>query len=181
MNTRDTKETRRRLLKAAAQVIREQGVRQLTLEAVAAAAGCSKGGLLYHYPSKEALVGGLVDQGMADFDAAVASRQAAGRDWLSAYAEAAMVPGELDDLGPALVGALSEAPALLESARGSFRRWYAQARKQAGTRGVLALLVLDGLFIHQVFGLDPVLSAAELADFMAASADCPPSPGKESA
>ena len=36
--------------------IKEEGVVKLTLEAVAQRAGVSKGGLLYHYPSKEALI-----------------------------------------------------------------------------------------------------------------------------
>lgn len=41
-------------------VIAAQGTLRLTLEAVAAEAGISKGGLLYHFPSKDSLLLGLL-------------------------------------------------------------------------------------------------------------------------
>ncbi|MDP5227773.1 MULTISPECIES: TetR/AcrR family transcriptional regulator [Arthrobacter] len=40
----------------------EVGERGATLEAVAAKAGVSKGGLLYHFPNKEALIAALLDR-----------------------------------------------------------------------------------------------------------------------
>jgi AcrR family transcriptional regulator len=51
-----------RLLNAAEQVVARDGVANLTLEAVAKQAGVSKGGLLYHFPSKSALVTAIVDR-----------------------------------------------------------------------------------------------------------------------
>lgn len=51
---------RQGILAAARQVIVHQGVPKLTLEAVAAQAGISKGGLLYHFPTKEAMLQGLL-------------------------------------------------------------------------------------------------------------------------
>ncbi len=42
-------------------ILLEQGERAATLDAVATAAGVSKGGLLYHFPSKAALVEGLCE------------------------------------------------------------------------------------------------------------------------
>ncbi len=50
-----------RFLDAAYQVIRENGAGHLTLDAVAQAASVSKGGPLYHFPNKHALLRGLVD------------------------------------------------------------------------------------------------------------------------
>ena len=47
---------RERILEAAERVITEVGAAHLTLDAVAQAAGVSKGGLLYHFPSKESLL-----------------------------------------------------------------------------------------------------------------------------
>jgi AcrR family transcriptional regulator len=163
MNQLETSDTRCRLLHAAARVIGEGGVRRLTLEAVAAAAGVSKGGLLYHFPSKDALVAGLVCLGLDDFDEAVARRQAAGTDWLAAYVDAALAPSEMDALGPALVGALAENPALLDDIRSRYRHWYAQARAKAGPTGVRTLLMLDGLFFHQLMGLHGLVPGDELA------------------
>lgn len=47
---------RERVLQAAENVVTEVGAARLTLDAVAHAAGVSKGGLLYHFPSKESLL-----------------------------------------------------------------------------------------------------------------------------
>lgn len=52
--------TRDRILDAFVGVLIDQGERAATLDTVAAAAGVSKGGLLYHFASKEALVDGLI-------------------------------------------------------------------------------------------------------------------------
>jgi AcrR family transcriptional regulator len=51
---------RDRILDAFEELLVQQGERGTTLEAVAAAAGVSKGGLLYHFGGKEALVEGLL-------------------------------------------------------------------------------------------------------------------------
>ncbi|GAA1080464.1 TetR/AcrR family transcriptional regulator [Tsukamurella spumae] len=51
---------RAKLLDAFVKILIEHGERAATLEAVAAEAGVSKGGLLYHFGSKDALVEGLV-------------------------------------------------------------------------------------------------------------------------
>ena len=56
-----SEQTRARIRVAAAKVIERDGAGHLTLEKVAAEAGLSKGGLLYHYPSKDALLQGLLD------------------------------------------------------------------------------------------------------------------------
>lgn len=53
---------RDRILDAFQQVLVASGERAATLDAVAAAAGVSKGGLLYHFASKEALVDGLIER-----------------------------------------------------------------------------------------------------------------------
>src|SRR5262245_2229795 len=51
---------RDRMLDAAEAVVVRQGIANLTLEAVAAEAGMSKGGLLHYFPNKDRLVEGLV-------------------------------------------------------------------------------------------------------------------------
>src|SRR5215216_5514144 len=53
---------RAELLDAAIAVIRRDGAQRLTLDAVAAEAGVSKGGVLYHFGSKRALIDGLLDR-----------------------------------------------------------------------------------------------------------------------
>ncbi|GAC1627371.1 MAG: hypothetical protein NVS4B11_24620 [Ktedonobacteraceae bacterium] len=41
-------------------MIAQLGVKRLTIEQVAKAAGMSRGGLLYHFASKEALIQGML-------------------------------------------------------------------------------------------------------------------------
>jgi len=53
---------RERILDAFVDVLVSGSARSATLEAVAAAAGVSKGGLLYHFPSKDALSAGLAER-----------------------------------------------------------------------------------------------------------------------
>ena len=53
---------RDRVLDAYETLLIDQGPGSATLDAVAAAAGVSKGGLLYHFASKDALVAGLLDR-----------------------------------------------------------------------------------------------------------------------
>ena len=60
------------LLDAAEALLWEQGTQALTLTAVADRAGVSKGGLLYHFPTKEALIRGLVARLIEEFDALIA-------------------------------------------------------------------------------------------------------------
>ncbi|SED65676.1 TetR/AcrR family transcriptional regulator [Ruania alba] len=50
---------RAKVLHAFAEILVSQGERAATLDAVAERAGVSKGGLLYHFPTKEALVEGI--------------------------------------------------------------------------------------------------------------------------
>ncbi|ALE79696.1 TetR/AcrR family transcriptional regulator [Pseudonocardia alni] len=60
--TRGPGSARDRVLDAYETLLIEQGPGGATLDAVAAAAEVSKGGLLYHFNSKESLVGGLLER-----------------------------------------------------------------------------------------------------------------------
>ena len=53
---RDRERTREALIEAAGKIIVENGLQAVTLDDVAAAAGVSKGGLLHHFPNKNALI-----------------------------------------------------------------------------------------------------------------------------
>src|SRR5690625_2369378 len=60
MPTSNSEDKKKSILIAAADIVKEEGVAKLTLEAVAKKDGLSKGGLLYHYSNKEALIKGMV-------------------------------------------------------------------------------------------------------------------------
>ncbi|MGW4470694.1 TetR/AcrR family transcriptional regulator [Nonomuraea sp. NPDC004354] len=84
--------SRERLLDAAAEVLIGDGAEALTLEAVAQRAGVSKGGLFYHFPTKQALVAAMVGRLTAAFDAALAVAGDRPGDFLRAYVEATIPP-----------------------------------------------------------------------------------------
>ncbi len=62
MATQAARNTRSQLLDAAEAVVAAEGVRALTLDAVAARSGISKGGLLYHFRSKEDLAAAMIER-----------------------------------------------------------------------------------------------------------------------
>ncbi len=64
MSSPNTKET---ILQAAIDVVIDMGASHMTLDAVAERAGLSKGGLLYNFSTKEALLDALLDHMMAHF------------------------------------------------------------------------------------------------------------------
>jgi AcrR family transcriptional regulator len=59
---RHSDSARERIIDAAEQVVIELGARHLTFDAVASKAGVSRGGLLYHFPDKEAILKGMLDR-----------------------------------------------------------------------------------------------------------------------
>ncbi|MEU8382590.1 TetR/AcrR family transcriptional regulator [Streptosporangium sp. NPDC048865] len=65
---------REELLDAAEDLLCDQGSQALTLATVAERAGCSKGGLLYHFGTKEALIKGMVERLIEEFDELVAAQ-----------------------------------------------------------------------------------------------------------
>ena len=160
-------ETRRMLLEAAALVVREAGVAGLTLEAVARAAGVSKGGLLYHFPTKNALVAGLVEDRLRRYDEAIEAAMAEDPDqgpgrWLRAYVHLTFDPSSDEiNLTAPLLAAAGENPALLAPFWAAFERWQARAVTD-GVDPVVATLIrlaADGLWFTDLFEAAP-LSAA---------------------
>lgn len=160
----DPRDTRDRLLDAAETVVAERGVSALSLDAVAGEAGVSKGGLLHHFRSKEALLAALVErmagEMRATFDAAVeAEPPGPGRHTRGVITWALHCPPEqrARDLriAAALLSAHAHDPALIEP----IRREHARIRAQVEDDGLPAghahvvMAAADGLFLAKVFGL----------------------------
>ena len=164
------RDTKTRILETAAQVVLENGVAGLTLEAVAKAAGLSKGGLLYHYGSKEALLSAMVERLVEVTEQRIAASRetdAPPGDWLRGYLRACSVEGlpESDPVGRLAVALLAAGaldPALLEPLRARQAVWREELLRD-GIDPAMAWIVrlaADGLWMNDVFGL-PVLTAEE--------------------
>ncbi|RJO69083.1 TetR/AcrR family transcriptional regulator [Nocardia panacis] len=129
VNGRSALDTRRQVLDAAATTIRKLGP-AASLDLIARTAGVSKGGLKYHFTSKDELFRALANDLLEGFREEVANNvdphdQEAGR-FVRAYVRTRMNPaalaGEARDFS-ALVSLLSTEPAVLELARADATWW----------------------------------------------------------
>jgi AcrR family transcriptional regulator len=149
--------TRRRLLDAAVAVVRREGPRALTLDAVAAEAGVSKGGLLYHFATKDDLVDALIEDWRDSFEAEVAGGAADG-GWARAYARAIGArSAEQRATDVALVVAVASGSHALETARSRYPAWQKQLVADASdpVDATIVRLAADGLWIADLLGLAP--------------------------
>ena len=155
--------TRDRILQAATEVIKQEGVSSLTLDKVAAQAGVSKGGLLYHFGSKDALVIGLLNQVMGVLDnelnvlaEGIDARRGA---FALAYLDYVREPTQAaTDTAVSILAAAAVDDDLLDSTRATFELWQDRLRHDDGLDDVVALLariVGDGLWLIDLFGLAP--------------------------
>lgn len=165
MSNRPT--SRGRILAAAADLARETGPGSLSLDAVAARAGVSKGGLLYNFPSKAALLKGLVEEHLAGIDTALdQATEAAGGDaagLVAAYLRLSL--HECRDVGNAaawLLTAVAEDPDFMQPIQDYKRRLLDRLLAEAPDRASLLILflALEGLRSLTLFRLD-VLSDDE--------------------
>ena len=160
MLTRDAARTRKALLSAAAAAIVAHGP-SVSLEVVARDAGVSKGGLLHHFPAKEALLLALVEEWLARFEQAVERHLDPGDDRPGRLARAHVratfddQPSAEEELWrqPAMIAALIAVPEILQRSRESGRRWQ---RELAGDglhpdRVMLIRRCIDGVLMVELF------------------------------
>src|SRR5947209_16988408 len=93
----DSQRTVSVILEAAERVIVESGVEKATIEAVAREAGVSKGGVLHHFPSKDAIVIALVARLIEKFDGEVSALQARDAEVRGSYTRAFLNAGTKKD------------------------------------------------------------------------------------
>lgn len=158
---RDPARTRQALLDAAARAVVVHGA-AVSLEVVAREAGVSKGGLLHHFRTREALLVGLATEWMDRFDAAVA-RHLDPRDerpgrLCRAHIRASFDPSvEADEeawRNPAVLAALLSVPEVLQRAQESDRRWRSELSADGlhPQRVQIITGMLDGMITEKLFG-----------------------------
>jgi AcrR family transcriptional regulator len=147
-----------RVLQAYEDLLINDGPRAATLDAVAAAAGVSKGGLLYHFKSKEALTAGLVEKmrELAEADFALMAKDPEG--CANYYVRTSVFGGTTFDR--TVVAAMRLAQGDDTTVRAAFsemhERWYqlilGDIQDAAVARAVM--LIGDGLYYNAaLFGL----------------------------
>ena len=155
---------RERLLDAAERVVAESGATHLTLDAVAKSAGVSKGGLLYHFPSKEALLEGMLTRHFEDVNAEVTKRltsrsgKTSRADMLRERVRVLLeLHPERPAVGAAMVAASADNPELMKGCRAEYRKLLSEFAKLPGgfERAALVLLAVQGLLLSELLHLSP--------------------------
>jgi len=133
------------------------------VRAVAAEAGVSKGGLLYHFPSKEALIGGMIGRLIEGFEAALGRELSKGRSagcgrWTRAYARTSFAEDRWYlQVSAGLLAGVAEDPTLLDPLRRRFQDGQRWAERDGIDPAVATLvrLAADGLFFAELLGFAP--------------------------
>ena len=159
---REYSNAREQILDAAECVAIEQGTLQLTIDNIAKHAGLSKGGVLYHFPTKQALVGAVLQRLsaklMADFMAAYnALPEGAGRFAKAAIAH--MMSPDADNqflrVGHVFVAAHIHYPEEFKKAVVNYQSILSLAQTDGLPQEITAIVVatIDGLCMAELFGI----------------------------
>lgn len=152
--------TRQKLLDAAATVIRKRGT-GATLDDIAAASGVSKGGLLYHFSTKDELFQALASNLFQEFrqavHAAVEPADTSPGRLTRAYIRASMdTRGSQYTLRDELIltAQLMTHPGIAEIARAESEQWNAELRADGLSEETRALAVAaaDGIASASIWG-----------------------------
>lgn len=153
--------TRDRILDAALKVIGDAGACRMTLDAVAAAAEVSKGGLLYHFPDKETLLRGLLerhlDRRKAWFDQAQQDHGQATADVVHARVDVVRMP-EMAPAALPMLGILALEPKLLARPRAENTQYLDRLREDPARfiQAVIISLATTGLIMSEAMGTIPL-------------------------
>lgn len=172
-------DARTRVLDAAEALVTARGVAGLTLEAAARGAGVSKGGLLYHFASKEALLEALLARMSefigAEFQACVAAQPEGPGRVARAMIEWGFGSGEHacderhERAAAVFLAAFHHDPVLLDPIRAVIAKMREAVAADGLTPGHGAAIMAagDGLFMARIFRLyEP--TEAERAEMRAA-------------
>ncbi len=148
------------ILEAAEAIVVEQGASFMTMDAVAARAGVSKGGLIYHFPSQESLMSALIQrftdhlqQRREEIRASLPESPA--RDLVSYILARGDCAAEACRMGGGLMAAAMRAPQLVEPAKAACKKAIEQILQGAENRSRLMVLVLaaDCIWLIRLLGM----------------------------
>lgn len=158
------KNARERIIAAAEEIVSETGAVHMTLDAVAARAKVSKGGLLYHFPSQHHLGEAMLAVFLARIEALRAEALAQLPDTpsrpLKAYILTWFTFGrKYLQTASALLAALSRDPSLLETVRQAHRTFLMETISGAPhpERVGVLMLATEGVWMSELLGISPLL------------------------
>jgi len=132
----------------------------MTLDAVASRAGVSKGGLLYHFPTKKALLKAMQERFIKQMDKtwkekAKGLNEGPRREIKAFILSIADRDPKKEQIGSALLAAVAHDPELLQAARDNFRKSLTELL-QSGIkfkRAAVIIFAVNGLFLSELLSL----------------------------
>ncbi|MFD1362345.1 TetR/AcrR family transcriptional regulator [Lentibacillus salinarum] len=146
------------LFEAAQRIINSKGVTHLTLENIAKEAGISKGGLLHHFPNKNALIQGGINAVLERYSEEMENlntKDTGTGHFLRSYAEVSL--NNPQQLTSGLLAATATDPELLKPIQNYYQSWQKKIEED-GLDPALATIIrltIDGLWFCELFGLAP--------------------------
>ncbi|WP_226582625.1 TetR/AcrR family transcriptional regulator [Halobacillus litoralis] len=151
---------RHKILEAAALIVKEQGSDALTLDATAKRAEVSKGGLLYHFSTKEALVEGLVqhmnDIYRSNVEELVGKDEEEKGKWSRSFINVMHDKSvENQTISAGMLAAQGINPELLQPLQNTYADWQAHIQQDGldEVDATILRLAVDGLWLSEIFGL----------------------------
>jgi AcrR family transcriptional regulator len=154
---------REKILQAARRIVETRGAGHLTFDELASESGVTRGGITYHFPTKEALLKGLIEADIQDWETTAGSL---GTDCQCDKAAAFMgqVRCNLDPMDAGhkrfvsgLMSAAMVDPSLLDPIREHQKRKFAEWQwDDASLLRYLMLLAAEGVFWQDFFDLNPL-------------------------
>lgn len=175
MQQQRTLQMQERLIDAALETAQEHGIAALTLGAVAKHAGVSKGGLLHHFPSKDALIEAMLRHLFKVFATRVAEYAEAEQDergrWLRAYVRATFEDNPLPlDVSVMLLSAIAGTPTLRALMQQDFAYWQQRLLSDGvpAARAIVIQQATDACWMERLLGTapDPVLQQRVMQELL---------------
>ncbi|GFZ82614.1 TetR family transcriptional regulator [Pseudohongiella nitratireducens] len=165
-NSRKNGSSRDDILDAAQRVAGREGAANLTLEKVAKECGLSKGGLLYNFRSKDALLEGMMERLLEQNEAMMASESSALEGEKNVTVRSLLRCIACHQTADpqvylSIIAASVQSPELLEPIKEKLSRYYEEMVKESSdpTMTLLLWAAADGLLLHNVLGIAPYSNA----------------------
>ncbi|MCA3697943.1 TetR/AcrR family transcriptional regulator [Aquidulcibacter sp.] len=162
------------ILDAAESLVMTLGAAHLTMDAVAARAEVSKGGVLHHFPTKAALIQAMLDRLLAIFEADLdvvarasgTSFKAQLRAWINLTQT---IDVRLDRICAALLSASANDPELLKPFAVMMQDRLKRYQLGHPSDGLVSVVftALDGYWLFNALGLSPLSESSKSAFFSA--------------
>ncbi|MBM7551342.1 TetR/AcrR family transcriptional regulator [Thalassobacillus pellis] len=148
------------ILEAASKIVTDRGIFNLTLEAVAEEAGISKGGLLYHFPSKEALVQGMVEHLAGNYREKISKNAKEDAEekgkWTRSFLDVTFNQSyQNKDMNAGLLAAKAVNSDLLEPIREAYKQWQHNIENDGldPVKATIIRLAIDGMWLSELFDI----------------------------